>query len=131
VEADAHILALVGDTVPTMGMPVWMGEILALALRSLGPKGMNFARYSVDYHVLRNYLYVLSQQQQQLQHSRGTRRETLKLIQSTRSALPLYAQRIVKTYTDSNASIRNLESKIAQRVQVRVRKSTDYPSRLS
>jgi coenzyme F420-reducing hydrogenase beta subunit len=114
VEADAHILAMVGGTVPANGMPVWMGEILALALRSVGPKGMNFARYSIDYHVLRNYLYVLGQQQHRRQHAVGSRVETVELIQSTRNMLPLYAQRIVKFYTDTNASVRNLESKIAR-----------------
>lgn len=39
-------------------MPVWLGNILADVLLKLGPKGLEFGRYSLDYHTIRNYLYV-------------------------------------------------------------------------
>ena len=39
-------------------MPVWLGNILARVLLALGPKGLEFGRYSVDYHFIRNWLYV-------------------------------------------------------------------------
>lgn len=40
-------------------LPVWLGNILASVLLKLGPKGLEFGRYSIDYHVLRNYIYVM------------------------------------------------------------------------
>lgn len=36
-----------------------IGNVLAWILRAVGPKGLEFARYSIDYHFLRNYLYVM------------------------------------------------------------------------
>ena len=43
---------------PASPMPAWLGTILAALLRTFGPRGIEFARYSVDYHVLRNFLYL-------------------------------------------------------------------------
>lgn len=39
-------------------LPRWIGNILAWILTQLGPKGMEFARYSIDYHYLRNFLHI-------------------------------------------------------------------------
>ena len=39
-------------------MPRWLGKILAWVLTKIGPQGLEFAKYSIDYHTLRNYLYV-------------------------------------------------------------------------
>ena len=39
--------------------PRFVGEILAELLEKVGPKGLEFARYSIEYHTLRNILYVL------------------------------------------------------------------------
>lgn len=39
--------------------PRWVGEILATVLTWLGPKGLEFARYSIDYHYIRNYIHVM------------------------------------------------------------------------
>jgi len=39
-------------------LPLWIGNILADVLEKIGPKGLEFAAYSLDYHVLRNYLLV-------------------------------------------------------------------------
>lgn len=61
VEADALVQRMTGGTVPETGMPLWLGEVMALAVKQLGPKGVSFARYSIDYHILRNYLHVLDQ----------------------------------------------------------------------
>jgi hypothetical protein len=33
--------------------PLWLGNLLARVLTWLGPKGLEFARYSVDYHYIR------------------------------------------------------------------------------
>jgi coenzyme F420-reducing hydrogenase beta subunit len=60
VTSDALISAMVDRPIPETGMPKWMGEFMALGMRTFGPKGLNFARYSIDYHVLRNYLHVLN-----------------------------------------------------------------------
>ena len=39
-------------------LPIWVGNILADLLEKIGPKGLEFAAYSLDYHVLRNFLLV-------------------------------------------------------------------------
>ena len=39
-------------------LPSWIGTLLSRILSWLGPKGMEFARYSIDYHYLRNFLYI-------------------------------------------------------------------------
>lgn len=39
-------------------LPKPLGHLLAWLLTKLGPQGLEFARYSIDYHTLRNYLYV-------------------------------------------------------------------------
>ena len=52
---------MIGDKVKEEGMPEWLGSIFASLLQMIGPKGISFARYSIDYHILRNYLYVLDQ----------------------------------------------------------------------
>lgn len=39
-------------------MPRWLGTILAWVLEKVGPKGVEFAKYSIDYHYIRNYLAV-------------------------------------------------------------------------
>ena len=38
--------------------PVAVGNVIAAVLDFLGPKGIEFAKYSVDYHYLRNWLHV-------------------------------------------------------------------------
>lgn len=40
-------------------LPVWLGKALAWILVHLGPRGMRFADYSIDYHVLRNYIFSI------------------------------------------------------------------------
>ncbi|NTW55840.1 MAG: coenzyme F420 hydrogenase [Chlorobiaceae bacterium] len=39
-------------------IPVWLGQFMAAMLRLKGPKGIGFAHYSVDYHLIRHYYYV-------------------------------------------------------------------------
>ena len=39
-------------------LPKWLGNILASVLLKLGPTGLEFGRYSIDYHFIRNFLYV-------------------------------------------------------------------------
>ncbi|KAL4421293.1 hypothetical protein ABPG75_010584 [Micractinium tetrahymenae] len=39
--------------------PRWLGNLLAWVLTRLGPRGLEFAKYSIDYHYLRNYIHVM------------------------------------------------------------------------
>merc|ERR1712217_586140 len=38
--------------------PKFVGSIIAWLLEKIGPRGLEFARYSLDYHWIRNWLYV-------------------------------------------------------------------------
>ena len=38
--------------------PRAVGSIIAKVLTWLGPKGLEFGRYSIDYHYIRNFIYV-------------------------------------------------------------------------
>ena len=38
--------------------PRFVGNIIAKLLTWLGPKGLEFGRYSLDYHNIRNWIYV-------------------------------------------------------------------------
>ena len=59
-EADSLVVRLTGGDVREKGMPRWLGEVFATIIGNTAPKGLEFARYSIDYHYLRNWLYVLS-----------------------------------------------------------------------
>ncbi|KAL3828329.1 hypothetical protein ACJIZ3_017131 [Penstemon smallii] len=43
---------------PSQPAPKFIGDLIAFVLNLIGPKGLEFARYSLDYHTIRNYLYV-------------------------------------------------------------------------
>ncbi|KAF6144355.1 hypothetical protein GIB67_024582 [Kingdonia uniflora] len=43
---------------PAQPAPKFVGNLIAYILNLIGPKGLEFARYSLDYHTIRNYLYV-------------------------------------------------------------------------
>ncbi|KAJ7979746.1 7-hydroxymethyl chlorophyll a reductase, chloroplastic [Quillaja saponaria] len=43
---------------PSQPAPKFIGNLIAFLLGLIGPKGLEFARYSLDYHTIRNYLYV-------------------------------------------------------------------------
>ncbi|KAL9232964.1 hypothetical protein vseg_008016 [Gypsophila vaccaria] len=43
---------------PSQPAPKFVGNLIATILNFIGPKGLEFARYSLDYHTIRNYLYV-------------------------------------------------------------------------
>eukprot|EP00850_Spirogloea_muscicola_P006929 SM000034S12683 [mRNA] locus=s34:152784:158306:- [translate_table: standard] len=42
----------------TKPAPRFVGNVIAYLLELVGPKGLEFGRYSIDYHFIRNYLYV-------------------------------------------------------------------------
>ena len=82
-----------------------MGEILAFVVRNyVAPKGVNFARYSIDYHILRNYLHVLD--------AWGEER--------AQTSMPLFAQEIVQHYLnhqDNDTTMMKLKSQILHKKQ--------------
>ncbi|XP_047951891.1 7-hydroxymethyl chlorophyll a reductase, chloroplastic [Salvia hispanica] len=43
---------------PSQPAPKLVGDLIAFILNLVGPKGLEFARYSLDYHTIRNYLHV-------------------------------------------------------------------------
>ncbi|KAK9842116.1 hypothetical protein WJX84_000158 [Apatococcus fuscideae] len=79
-------------------MPVWAGTALAKVLLSLGPKGLEFGRYSIDYHFIRNYLHVSRQW--------GAAR--------TRQHVPQYAQRLIDMYNKDGAVTKRIQDASAQ-----------------
>ena len=74
------------------GMPKILGEIMASAMTALGPKGVSFARYSIDYHILRNYLHCLDVWGEE----------------KTNQMVPEYSANIVDRYLEKNESFRRL-----------------------
>lgn len=102
VGSDSIIQAMVGQDVKESGLPGWLGEIMAFAMRNIGPKGINFARYSIDYHILRNYLHVLDEW--------GEERAKI--------AVPAYARDIVKHYLESDKMMGDLTAKVASKEKV-------------
>lgn len=97
VASDAIVSAMVDKPVPEKGMPKWLGEIMAFGIQRIGPKGINFARYSIDYHILRNYLFVLK--------TKGNREKAM-------MAMPQNARDIVNYYLENDETFADLESKI-------------------
>ncbi|GMH28393.1 hypothetical protein Nepgr_030236 [Nepenthes gracilis] len=70
---------------PSQPAPKFIGNLIAFLLNLIGPKGLEFARYSLDYHTIRNYLHV----------SRAWGR------QRAARHLPSYAKKIVEIYNQS------------------------------
>jgi 7-hydroxymethyl chlorophyll a reductase len=68
---------------PEQPAPVPVGKALAWALEKVGPKGKEFGLYSLDYHTIRNFLYVK-------RNFRGEARAA--------AHVPSYARRVVDEY---------------------------------
>lgn len=62
-------------------LPMWAAKLMGVVIERLGPKGLEYARFSIDSHFTRNYLYV-----------KRNHPETLE------SYVPEYAKRIVEQY---------------------------------
>ncbi|WP_066424166.1 Coenzyme F420 hydrogenase/dehydrogenase, beta subunit C-terminal domain [Anabaena sp. 4-3] len=39
-------------------LPMWVAKIMGVVIDKIGPKGLEYARFSIDSHFTRNYLYV-------------------------------------------------------------------------
>ena len=102
VNSDSIVLKMIGGKIPEKGMPGWIAEIMATVMTTVGPKGVNFARYSIDYHILRNYLHVLD--------CWGEQR--------TKEHLPQYAWEIVKHYLDTDDGFRSIVDTIKEKALV-------------
>ncbi len=62
-------------------LPMWFAKILGVVIEKIGPKGLEYARFSIDSHFTRNYLFV-------------KRNYPAKLAQH----VPEFAKRIVEQY---------------------------------
>jgi coenzyme F420 hydrogenase subunit beta len=62
-------------------LPMWAAQLMGLVIERLGPKGLEYARFSIDSHFTRNYLYL-------------QRNYPEKLAQQ----VPAFAQKIVAQY---------------------------------
>jgi 3,8-divinyl protochlorophyllide a 8-vinyl-reductase (ferredoxin) len=41
-----------------MTLPMWFAKALGVVIKQIGPKGLEYARFSIDSHFTRNYLFV-------------------------------------------------------------------------
>lgn len=96
VSSDNLVQKMVGGKIKTQGMPVLLGNILAALMTNIGPKGTSFARYSIDYHLLRNYLHCLDFYGEE----------------TANKMLPEYSTDIVNYYCDKNDEFRKLVESI-------------------
>ncbi|KAJ8616806.1 hypothetical protein MRB53_036178 [Persea americana] len=80
---------------PSEPAPKFVGNLIAFLLNLIGPKGLEFARYSLDYHTLRNYLHV--------QRSWGKPRAD--------QHMPSYAKKIVEMYNENSEINKILSNK--------------------
>jgi coenzyme F420 hydrogenase subunit beta len=39
-------------------LPMWAAKLMGVVIDKIGPKGLEYARFSIDSHFARNYLYV-------------------------------------------------------------------------
>lgn len=63
-------------------LPMWAAKLMGVVIERIGPKGLEYARFSIDSHFTRNYLYVKRNHPDKLNDH-----------------VPPYAQRIVERYT--------------------------------
>ncbi|NJR40601.1 MAG: hypothetical protein HC781_19435 [Leptolyngbyaceae cyanobacterium CSU_1_4] len=62
-------------------LPMWAAKIMGVVIEKIGPKGLEYARFSIDSHFTRNYLYVKRNHPEKLE-----------------AHVPEYAKRIVAQY---------------------------------
>jgi coenzyme F420 hydrogenase subunit beta len=39
-------------------LPMWVAKIMGVVIDKIGPKGLEYARFSIDSHFTRNYLFT-------------------------------------------------------------------------
>ncbi len=62
-------------------LPMWAAKLMGVVIEKIGPKGLEYARFSIDSHFTRNYLYVRRNYPEKLQ-----------------AHVPEFAKRIVGNY---------------------------------
>lgn len=62
-------------------LPMWAAKLMGVIIEKVGPKGLEYARFSIDSHFTRNYLYVKRNYPEKLQDH-----------------VPDYAEKIVSRY---------------------------------
>lgn len=62
-------------------LPMWAAKLMGVVIEKIGPKGLEYARFSIDSHFTRNYLYVKRHHPEKLD-----------------AHVPEFAKRIVKQY---------------------------------
>jgi coenzyme F420 hydrogenase subunit beta len=62
-------------------LPMWAAKLMGVVIEKIGPKGLEYARFSIDSHFTRNYLYVKRNYPEKLEQH-----------------VPAYAQKIVSQY---------------------------------
>lgn len=62
-------------------LPMWAAKLMGVVIERIGPKGLEYARFSIDSHFTRNYLYVQRNYPEKLE-----------------AHVPEYAKRIVSQY---------------------------------
>jgi 3,8-divinyl protochlorophyllide a 8-vinyl-reductase (ferredoxin) len=62
-------------------LPMWAAKLMGVVIEKIGPKGLEYARFSIDSHFTRNYLYVKRNYPEKLA-----------------AHVPEYAKRIVSQY---------------------------------
>lgn len=62
-------------------LPMWAAKLMGVVIEKIGPKGLEYARFSIDSHFTRNYLYTKRNHPEKLEQH-----------------VPEFAKRIVKQY---------------------------------
>ncbi len=101
VSSDCIVQKMIGGEVKTPSMPRFLGEIMATIMTNIGPKGVSFARYSIDYHVLRNYLHCVDAWGEE----------------AANRMLPNYCADIVNHYLETNIVFRRMVKQIKQKIE--------------
>jgi coenzyme F420 hydrogenase subunit beta len=63
-------------------LPMWLAQIMGVVIERIGPQGLEYARFSIDSHFTRNYLFVRRHYPERVEEH-----------------VPGFAQRIVSQYT--------------------------------
>jgi coenzyme F420 hydrogenase subunit beta len=82
-KGDRH--AAVQQSIPAydkgVTLPMWAAKLMGVVIEKIGPKGLEYARFSIDSHFTRNYLYIRRHHPEKLA-----------------AHVPEYAKRIVDRY---------------------------------
>jgi 3,8-divinyl protochlorophyllide a 8-vinyl-reductase (ferredoxin) len=85
VSSQGNRKAAVQQSIPAydkgVTLPMWAAKLMGVVIEKIGPKGLEYARFSIDSHFTRNYLYLKRQHPEKLEQQ-----------------VPDYAKKIVSQY---------------------------------